>query len=145
MADFISSVSDWDKDDLKVTSIKRFISIMKAIAHEDLWDDAEALLAKHGHKAIVISYEQNRLLLQMVQEKEQSGKGQVVARELMGCASNGPLGPRPGPTTPGGGGGPGGGRPSPGNPPPDGGNPPPPTGATPPPSGDDDDDDDERF
>lgn len=82
-----------DIDALAELPVQRAIHYLQFIAEHDLWDELHDHLKDHGCKHFKISWETIHAIATVVDQKP-------TAQGRIGCASNGPLGPRPGPVLP---------------------------------------------
>jgi hypothetical protein len=102
-----------DTEGLVEVPVSQLTRFLKFIATNDLWDELEQHLTDRGCYKLLMSFEPVKLIGSIVQNKssELARKNTDVAkaqpsgdRTTIRCGCNGPMGPRPGPVTPGGGG-----------------------------------------
>ncbi len=80
--------------------IEDFKQFAKLIADFDLWDEMEDLLKSQGLTTLLIEVEPLRAIGLRLQEKIATGDLPANLPVIQLCGCNGPVGPRPGPTTP---------------------------------------------
>jgi hypothetical protein len=78
--------------------INRFIFVMKALAEDDLWDDAAAYLQDHGHVQVTVDEELLRLIQDML--KHMVANGEPVSRRALRFMLSATCGPLPPPRFP---------------------------------------------
>lgn len=97
--------------------IGQLVRFLRFIAENDMWDELEHHLNVRGCDALLMSFGPIQAIGGIVETKarERTGQQSVASGkysptpDTFRCGCNGPLGPRPGPVTPGGGGDAGGG------------------------------------
>jgi hypothetical protein len=94
------TISKMDIDPLTEMPISYFKGVMKFIAEHDLWDEVEKHLKDQRCVKLKISFEPIESVGRLLQKKVSSGTITPRMQVLASCGCNGPLGPRPGPTSP---------------------------------------------
>lgn len=98
-----------DIEGLTEIPVRQLSKFLRFIAERNLWDELEQHLTEYGCDKLLISFEPIQAIGAIVETKsrelasKQSGASTASAQEstLLRCGCNGPLGPRPGPVTPG--------------------------------------------
>lgn len=96
-----SSSKAMDIEGLTEMPIHHLRGFMQYIAEHDLWDEVEQHLRNNGCTRLKISYEPMGAVGKLLEQKKSSGAVKQKLHLLPHCGCNGPVGPRPGPVTPG--------------------------------------------
>lgn len=103
--------------EVPISQLKRFL---KFISENNLWDELESHLGERGCSKLIMSFEPVKAVGAIVESRSaEKARGRLSAIGTEGalaiaaqpedlptirCGCNGPMGPHPGPVTPGGGG-----------------------------------------
>ncbi|TIO10357.1 hypothetical protein [Mesorhizobium sp.] len=93
-----------DLEGLAEVPVRQLSKFLRVIAEYNLWDEVEQQLRAHGCDKVLMSFEPVRSIgaIAEARARELAGKRPDTPSKLARCGCNGPLGPRPGPVTPGG-------------------------------------------